>query len=152
MPAGDKDYAEFNVDALFEKKLGGGSFVTAEAAYYHLNVNDGGVSDSLYVLAAYATPTVGVGQHPADGSLPVGEDQGQHRHESLEHRRGLSYLIKGPALRVVATYSHTKLVRRDWRVQPDRQLHPARRAGDLLLDLRARLASATIRPFPNTTP
>ena len=57
----DKTYADINVDGLFEKKLGGGSFVTAEAAYYHFNVATGGVSDSLYALLAYATPTVGVG-------------------------------------------------------------------------------------------
>src|SRR5262249_54078120 len=50
---GDKNYSEFNVDALFEKKLGGGSFVTAEGALYLDGVNDGGVSTSLYVLAAY---------------------------------------------------------------------------------------------------
>ncbi len=27
----------------------------------------------------------------------------------VEYRRGLSYLIKGPALRLLATYSHTAL-------------------------------------------
>ena len=37
---GDKDWAEINFDALVEKKLGGGSFVTGEGAYYHNNVND----------------------------------------------------------------------------------------------------------------
>ena len=30
MPAGSKTYADINVDGLFEKKLGGGSFFTAE--------------------------------------------------------------------------------------------------------------------------
>ena len=56
-----KDYYEVNADVLFEKKLGGGSFFTAEAAYYHFNVDDGGVSDSMYPLVAYATPTIGIG-------------------------------------------------------------------------------------------
>jgi hypothetical protein len=108
-PAGSKTYAEVNVDALLEKKLGAGSFFTAEAAYYHFNVGDGGVSDSLYALLAYATPTLGVGNlqpmvryqwekvKNVPGTSPWNVDA------------GLSYLIKGPALRVLATYSHTNL-------------------------------------------
>ena len=106
---GDKDWAEVNVDALLEKKLGGGSFVTGEVAYYHNNVNDGGVSDSMYLLAAYATPTLGVGSiqpmaryqfaklKNVDGTTPWNIDV------------GVSYLVKGPALRVLATYGHTAL-------------------------------------------
>ena len=43
----DKTYADINVDGLFEKKIPGGGWVTAEGAYYHYNVLDGGVSDSL---------------------------------------------------------------------------------------------------------
>src|SRR5207245_233477 len=58
---GTTNYADVNVDALAEKKLGGGSFVTGEAAYYHFNQSTGGISDTFYVLAAYATPTIGVG-------------------------------------------------------------------------------------------
>jgi len=105
---GDKNWAEVNVDVLMEKKLGGGSFVTGEAAYYHNNVNDGGVSDSFYVLAAYATPTMGV------GSLqPMVRYQGG-KVKSVSDMAwnldvGLAYLIKGPALRVLATYGHTSL-------------------------------------------
>ena len=55
-----------------------------KAAYYHFNVADGGVSDSLYVLAGLRHPDDRRRQHPAHGPLPVGEDQGRHRHESLE--------------------------------------------------------------------
>jgi len=103
----DKNWADVNADALIEKKLGGGSFVTGEAAYYHQNVLDGAISDSFYVLAAYATPTIGVGSiqpmvryqwekvKNVSGTSPWNLDV------------GLSYLIKGPALRAVATYSHT---------------------------------------------
>lgn len=106
---GDKTYAEVSVDGLFEKKLGGGSYLSASAAYYHFNVNDGGVSDSLYALLAYATPTVGVGSlqpmvryqwekvRNVPGTSPWNLDV------------GLSYLIKGPALRLLATYSYTNL-------------------------------------------
>jgi hypothetical protein len=102
-----KDYSLIDVDALFEKKLGAGSFVTGEAAYYHYNV-DAGVSDTGYVLAAYATPTIGVGniqpmvryqwtKVKGGGPNPWNVDV------------GVSYLIKGPALRLVGTYSHTDI-------------------------------------------
>jgi hypothetical protein len=103
----DKDYAEVNADVLFEKKIPGGGWFTAEGAYYHFNVLDGGVSDSYYALVAYATPTMGVGNiqpmvryqgdkvKAGSGSSPWNLDA------------ALSYLIKGPALRLNATYSHT---------------------------------------------
>ena len=60
--AGDKDYTDINADVLLReeaprRQLGHG----AKAAYYHYGVHDGGVSDSFYVLAAFASPTVGVG-------------------------------------------------------------------------------------------
>ena len=106
---GDKTYADVNVDALFEKKLPGGSWFTADAAYYHFNVNDGGVSNSLYALVAYATPTIG-----------VGHIQPMVRYQWADVKAGtgtnpwnldvaLAYLIKGPALRLVATYSYDYL-------------------------------------------
>ena len=105
----DKNYGEFNVDVLMEKKLGAGSFLTLEGAYYYDNVLAGGITDSMYVLAAYASPTMGVGNiqpmvryqwekvKDVSGTSPWNLDV------------GLSYLIKGPALRLVATYSYTKL-------------------------------------------
>jgi hypothetical protein len=106
---GDKDWAEVNVDALIEKKLGGGSFVTGEAAYYHNNVNDGGVSDSLYVLAAYATPTLGVGNIQPMARYQWGKLKNTGGTSPWNLDIGLSYLIKGPALRLLATYGHTAL-------------------------------------------
>ncbi|MES1164346.1 MAG: hypothetical protein ABUR63_01205 [Verrucomicrobiota bacterium] len=105
----DKSWFDINADVLFEKKIPGGGWVTAEGAYYHFNVLDGGVSDSWYALLAYATPTIGVGNiqpmvryqglkvKANDGTNPWNLDA------------GLSYLIKGPDLRLLATYSHTKL-------------------------------------------
>jgi len=105
---GQKDWAEVNLDILFEMKLGGGSFVTVEEAVYLNNVNDFGVSASGYTLAAYATPTLGYGNL-----------QPMVRHQWAKVKAlddlpwnidaGLSYLIKGPALRLLATYSHTSL-------------------------------------------
>jgi hypothetical protein len=107
--AGDKDYADINADALFEKKIPGGGWFTADAAFYHYNVNDGGVSNFFYVLAAYATPAMGTGN-----LQPMVRYQG----ETIKANTGtnpwnldaaLAYLIKGPALRLNATYSYTKL-------------------------------------------
>jgi hypothetical protein len=109
LPAGSKKYAEVNVDALLEKKLGGGSFATAEAAYYHFNVSDGGVSDSLYALVAYATPTVGIGSLQPMVRYQWEKIKGSSATNPWNLDVGLSYLIKGPALRVLATYSHTYL-------------------------------------------
>ena len=76
------------------------------------------MSDSLYVLAAYASPTVGVGNI---------QPMVRYQWEKVKASTGtnpwnidvaVSYLIKGPALRLIATYSHTKLVRRRgrWRL------------------------------------
>jgi hypothetical protein len=105
----DKDWAEINGDVLFEKKIPGGGWVTAEGAYYHFNVLDGGVSDSLYLLAAYATPTMGVGnvQPMVRFQWEKVKNGGDVKPWDLDI--GLAYLIKGPALRVVANYNHTKI-------------------------------------------
>jgi hypothetical protein len=106
---GDKNYSEFNVGALFEKKLGGGSFVTAEGAFYFDAVNDGGVSDSLYVLAAYATPTVGVGSIQPMVRYQWAKIKANTDTNPWNLDAAVTYLVKGPALRAVATYSYTKL-------------------------------------------
>jgi hypothetical protein len=107
--AGDKDWAEVNADVLFEKKIPGGGFYTAEGAYYHYNVGDGGISDAFYVLAAYATPTVGVGNIQPMARYQWEKVKGDTGTKPWNLDVGLSYLIKGPALRLMATYSYTKL-------------------------------------------
>ncbi len=91
------------------KKLGGGSWFTAEGAYYYDSVAAGSVTDSFYLLAAYASPVVGVGN-----IQPMVRYQWEKIKEGTGTSPwnldvGLSYLIKGPALRVIATYSHTYL-------------------------------------------
>jgi hypothetical protein len=105
--AGDKTYADVNVDALVEKKMGAGSYVSGQGAYYHYNQDDGAISDTFFLLAAYATPTVGVGNI---------QPMIRYQWEKVKNTPGtspwnldvaVSYLIKGPALRAVATYSHT---------------------------------------------
>jgi hypothetical protein len=107
--AGDKDYADINADALFEKKIPGGGWVTGEGAYYHYNVADGNVSDSFYVLAAYASPTVGVGNIQPMVRYQWEKVKADTGTKPWNLDIGLSYLVKGPALRVLATYSHTAL-------------------------------------------
>jgi len=106
---GDKDWADINFDALIEKKLGGGSFVTGEGAYYHYNVLDGGISDHFYLLAAYATPPVGVGNIQPMVRFQWEKVKGPMGTKPWNLEVGVAYLIKGPALRVIATYGHTDL-------------------------------------------
>ena len=105
----DKAYGEFNVDALLEKKIPGGGFFTAEGAFYYYNVASGGVNESAYGLLAYATPTVGVGN-----IQPMVRYQWAHVKDGTGTSpwnidAALSYLIKGPALRVLVNYNHTYL-------------------------------------------
>jgi hypothetical protein len=110
--AGAKDYTEVNADVLFEKKIAGGGWVTGEGAYYHFNVDDGGISDALYVLGAYATPTLGYGnlQPMARFQWEKIKNPMAGAADSLWNLDvAATYLIKGPALRVLLTYSHSKL-------------------------------------------
>jgi hypothetical protein len=110
---GDKTYADVNVDGLFEKKLAGGSWATAEAAYYHFNQDSGAVSDSLYALLAYATPKIGVGNIQPMVRFQWEKVKDNPLSNPWNIDAAVSYLIKGPALRVIATYSHTKLLTMD---------------------------------------
>ena len=105
----DKDWTDINADVLVEKKLGDGSFVTGEGAYYHYNVLDTGISDTFYLLAAYASPTVGVGNIQPMVRYQWEKVKGTGGTKPWNLDVGVSYLIKGPALRVLATYSHTDL-------------------------------------------
>jgi hypothetical protein len=104
----DKDYSEVNADVLLEKKIPGGGWFTAEAAYYHYNVNDGGLSDSAYILAAFATGPVGGGNIQPMARFQYFKLKGDGQPKPLNFDAGISYLVKGPALRVLATYSYTK--------------------------------------------
>ena len=72
-------------------------------------MSDGGISDSLYVLAAYATPTMGVGNLQPMVRYQWEKIKGSSATNPWNLDVGLSYLIKGPALRVLATYSYTNL-------------------------------------------
>jgi len=112
---GDKDWAEFNADVLLEKKIPGGGWATVEGAYYHFNVQDSSVgspmnvSDSLMALLAYATPTIGVGNIQPMVRYQWEKVKGNSGTNPWNIDGAVSYLIKGPALRLIATYSHTRL-------------------------------------------
>jgi hypothetical protein len=107
MVTADKTYSEVNADVLLEKKLGGGSFFTAEGAYYHYGVQPGSASDSLYVLAAWASPVVGVGNLQPMVRYQWAKIKDNTGSNPWNIDAALSYLIKGPALRANLTYSHS---------------------------------------------
>jgi hypothetical protein len=111
--SGMKSWSEFNADLLFEKKLGGGSFVTGEGGYYHFGDDDLAPSDLVYVLAAFATGTVGYGNIQPNVRFQWEKAKaaaGGPTPPSLYNLDvGVGYLIKGPGLRVVATYGYSKV-------------------------------------------
>jgi hypothetical protein len=104
-----QDWSDVNVDVLVEKKLGGGSFVTGEGAFYHFGVADGAVDNTFYLLAAYATPTIGVGSIQPMVRYQWANIKGPGSATAWNVDGAVSYLVKGPALRVLATFSHTSL-------------------------------------------
>jgi hypothetical protein len=107
--ASPTNYNEVNADVLLEKKIPGGGWFTAEGAYYHYNVDTGGLSDSAYILAAFATGTMGVGNVQPMARYQWFKLKGDGMPKPMNFDVGISYLVKGPALRVLATYSYTKL-------------------------------------------
>lgn len=102
-----KDYALVNGDILFEKKLGGGSYFTAELALYKYFVN-AGVSFAGYGLLSYTTAPLGYGGLQPMVRYQWGTNKGGGD-MSWNIDGGLAYLIKGPGLRFLATYGHTDL-------------------------------------------
>jgi hypothetical protein len=108
------NYGDFNLDLLAEFK-GGGGWLTGEGAYYHFGVSEANptaVKDTFFLLGAYASPVVGYGniqpmvrfQWANTVGLPGADTTGAW---NLDF--GLAYLIKGPALRLIATYGHTSI-------------------------------------------
>ena len=70
--------------------------MTGEAAYYHYNVNDGGVSDSLLrARARTPRPTVGVGNIQPMVRYQWAKMKGRG-HQPLEHRRRAVLPDQGP--------------------------------------------------------
>jgi hypothetical protein len=99
------DYNEFNADLLAEFKLGAGAWVTGEAGVYVTGGDyPGFAKTAFYVTAAYATPKIGVGNIQPMLRYQMGSGEGDAKTWSID--AAVSYLIMGPALRLVGNFQH----------------------------------------------
>jgi hypothetical protein len=101
------DYVEVNADLLAEMKLAGGGWVTGEGGVYITGGDYPGYGKTaFYLTAAYATPKVGVGNIQPMLRFQYGKGEGDAKTWSID--AALSYLIMGPALRLVGNFQHVK--------------------------------------------
>jgi hypothetical protein len=106
VPGATDDYAELNADVFAELQTGGGSYVTGEAAYYHFAGDYNPVKDELYLLAAYTTDRIGIGQiQPMLRFQWAKNDAATLTTIDV----GANYLLAGPALRLMLVFQHTDL-------------------------------------------
>jgi hypothetical protein len=101
------DYGEFNADVLAEFKVLDGGWITGEAAYYHFAGQYNPVNDQFFVLAAFASPKVGVGNIQPMVRFQYGSGNNDTKVWALDASVG--YVIKGPALRLTLGFQHTDL-------------------------------------------
>jgi hypothetical protein len=108
-PAPTDNYSDVNADVLAEFKLGGGGWVTGEAAYYHFGGDySPGKLDEFFILGAVASPVVGIGNiQPMIRYQMAKNDDVKLSVSAVDV--GVGYLIKGPALRTSLTYQHVDL-------------------------------------------
>ncbi|HEX4335930.1 MAG TPA: hypothetical protein VH062_08455 [Polyangiaceae bacterium] len=108
-----KNFGEFNADLLGEFKLGdSGGWVTGDAAFYHFAGTNEAIHNAFYVMAAIATPKVGIGNIQPSVRYQWGRGEDQNGVPAIKASAvdvGLDYLIKGPALRLIANYQHVDL-------------------------------------------
>ena len=101
------DYVEVNADLLAEMKLAGGGWVTGEGGLYVTGGDYPGYGKTaFYLTAAYATPKVGIGNIQPMLRFQYGKGQEDAKTWSLD--AAVSYLIMGPALRLVGNFQHVK--------------------------------------------
>jgi len=101
------DYTEFNADLLAELKMAGGGWVTGEGGVYVTGGDyPGFAKTAFYLTAAYATPKVGIGNIQPMLRFQMGKGDGDAKTWSVD--AALSYLIMGPALRLVGNFQHVK--------------------------------------------
>jgi hypothetical protein len=101
------NFAEFNADLLGEFKLGdSGGWVTGDASYYHFSGDNEAIHNGFYVLGAIATPKIGIGNIQPMVRYQYGKGD-TAKISAID--AAVSYLIKGPALRILANYQHTDL-------------------------------------------
>jgi hypothetical protein len=105
-PAPTDNYGEFSADLLAEFKTGGGGWFTFDGSYYHFAGDYQPVTDGFYALVALASPKVGVGNIQPMFRFQYGKGNGN---EIYGIDAFITYLIKGPGLRVTAGLAHTSL-------------------------------------------
>ncbi|MEO8177685.1 MAG: hypothetical protein ABI895_02525 [Deltaproteobacteria bacterium] len=102
------DYAEVNADVLGEFKLGAnGAFVNGEIQYYHYTGDYRLANDQFSVLAAYASPVIGVGQIQPMLRYQFATGEDDRTEAAIDAQVG--YLIRQQRLRVIANYQYVKL-------------------------------------------
>jgi hypothetical protein len=109
--AGKGDYASWNVDFLMEKKLGAGSAVSVEAAYYDYDTDNVILSEqgkAYSAGAAYITgQPVGYGRlQPFVRFQKFSPDAGGDTRQS---DAGVNYIIDGYNAQISAVYTNTKV-------------------------------------------
>jgi hypothetical protein len=106
-PPGTTDnYTEINAGVFGEYKLTGASYLTGEAAYYHFAGDYEPVKDNFYLLAAYTTDRIGIGQIQPLLRYQMGSREG-FTVSAIDVF--VNYLIAGPALRLMFGFQHTDL-------------------------------------------
>jgi hypothetical protein len=101
------DYVEVNADLLAEMKLAGGGWVTGEGGLYVTGGDYPGFGKTaFYLTGAYATPKVGVGNIQPMLRFQYGKGDDDAKVWSID--AAVSYLIMGPALRLVGNFQHVK--------------------------------------------
>jgi hypothetical protein len=106
-PPATDDYVEVNADLLAEMKLANGGWVTGEGGLYVTGGDYPGFGKTaFYLTGAYATPRVGIGniQPMLRFQMGIGDDDAK----TWSVDAAVSYLIMGPALRLVGNFQHVK--------------------------------------------
>ncbi|HEY2734396.1 MAG TPA: hypothetical protein VGI70_10450, partial [Polyangiales bacterium] len=106
-PAPVDNYGLVNADALAEFKLGkSGGWFTAEASYYHFEGDYQAIKNGFYALLAIATPQVGPGNIQPMVRVQYGKGP-DAKISAID--AFVSYLLKGPGMRIMLGYQHTDL-------------------------------------------
>jgi hypothetical protein len=107
VPPATDDYVEVNADVLAEMKLANGGWATGEGGLYITGGDYPGYGKTaFYLTGAYATPKVGIGNIQPMLRFQMGLGDDSTKVWSVD--AAVSYLIMGPALRLVGNFQHVK--------------------------------------------
>lgn len=101
------DFIELNADLFGEIKLAGGAFVTGEVDFYQFSGDNQPANNLFSVMAAYATPVIGIGQ--IQPMLRFQLANGDNDFSAMAIDAQLGYLIRQQRLRLIANFQHTQL-------------------------------------------